>query len=158
MNNAFMGGRVFIALRPGLFPHHKIPYEHITVEYIGTLPVFSTLISKLNMWKETFDGMPIQVHVNGYANWLAGGKFMNVALIDFPDKPELNYRKNWHITLEKSEHELDPIMMSEWDNNELYSVCDQLWVGYQDKDGTKHWISSDGVFNMRSDELSKVPF
>lgn len=131
----FNGTKVFIALRTNIF---DVEREHITLDYIGAFPTWDELLGKCNDWLRTFGGDTVQVTVNGFANWKTN-LYYKVALICFDNHPELSYTKNWHITLEQSEKPFEsvPLLTEETLSDECY----ELWVGYADRDGNKHWIS-----------------
>jgi hypothetical protein len=145
----FNGKQVYVALRPelGKLMGRAIHNEHITVEYMGDDVSYNEVSNAALFWHHTFGldhNKYVQVHVNGYANWYSHSRFYNVALIEFPDAPYLNYKKNWHLTLEKSELALEPIMLEKWDIENLYDNCYQLWIGYDDEEGNQQWLEVTG--------------
>lgn len=138
----FQGSRVFIGLRPKIF--ENIEDQHITLEYVGSYPEWNSLTSKCEKWRKQFADMPVIVEVNGYGNWSAtnngDSRYFDVALIGFRDYPELTYSKNWHITLGKSSTPVKPRQFDRDADAFRYDICDDLWIGYKDKDGKSQWI------------------
>lgn len=130
----FNGSKVFIALRPDIF---GVDREHVTLEYIGAFPTWDSLLTKCEEWTNVL-GPEIKVKVNGFANW-KHRLFYKVALVEFEGKPKLSMMKNWHITLEQSDKPFNSVpLVTEED---LEDTCYDLWVGYADSEGNKHWIS-----------------
>ena len=144
----FNGSKVFISLRPDIF---GVDREHITLEYIGAFPTWDTLIEKCQEWQNIL-GSDIKVKVNGFANW-KHNLYYKVALIDFVGRPALSMSKNWHITLEQSDKPFTsvPIITEE---SALEDTCYELWVGYADAKGNKHWISYSKLSKRLIPELS----
>lgn len=130
----FNGSKVFIGLRTDIF---GVDREHITLEYIGAFPTWDELLEKCAFWESQL-GDAVRVNVTGFANWKTNF-FYKVALVEFEGKHDLSWSKNWHITLEQQAKPFDsmPIISEET----LSDTCYDLWVGFADKDGNKHWVS-----------------
>lgn len=154
----FQGRRVFIGLRPKIF--ENVENEHITLEYVGSFPEWSVLLDKCETWYRRFGFGPVTVYVNGYANWAASNnednRYFDVALVGFREYPDLNYTKNWHITLGKSNQPVKPRQFDKDADAFRYSICDDLWVGYKDENNEAQWIRYLGsVGTLFPEELDK---
>lgn len=145
----FQGTKVFIALRPDIFGHED---EHVTVEYIGHEPEWNSLLTKIQDWESKFglernpndleyEPLPLRLQVNGYANWCAKD-YHHVALVGFKGLPDLSFSKNWHITLETSEHPIPAYTYDKDSDAFRYDDVRELWLGYKDEHNNKKWISA----------------
>ena len=151
-NEKFEAEKVYIALRPGIFP--KLDDQHITVEYIGDNPRMAQLEFKLRQWKNRFqmEKRDLRVEITGYANWRTFNAFYEVALVRFPDLPKLNFTKNWHITLKKS-----PVPVANRvfvDEECLVDYVDTLWVGYK-VNGEFQWCPAYAVRQVFQQIIAK---
>lgn len=169
-NNQFMGGKVFLAVRPKLFTFRTKALQddqHVTMEYIGTLPAVWDLIEKLDEWEEKLNlshpidqdqwhmphkGMQCLVKVNGYANWYNSNndkeRYFDVALVEFPWCKDIGWDKNWHVTLGKSDK---PVLARQFDPNidgQRIDYISDLWIGFKEKDGTSKWLSATAFREM----------
>ncbi|ASZ72616.1 hypothetical protein NELLIE_44 [Arthrobacter phage Nellie] len=164
--NKFMGGKVFLAVRPKLFQFNSKENQdnqHVTMEYIGTLPSLWDLLQKIDEWEEKLNiavpidktqwhmphrGMPCMVRVNGYANWYNSNndkeRYFDVALVEFPWNKEIGWDKNWHVTLGKSDRPVLPRQFDPSIDGQRVDYLDTLWIGFKTKDGESKWLSADG--------------
>lgn len=142
MGNTLQGSRVFIALRTAIFKDFERG-EHITVEFIGSFPDWNLVSERLKYWEGVFKTFPVKVEVNGYANYTAGdGRYFQVAMMKFPEhNTNLNYSKFWHLTMGKQD---EPFKEARAFDPEVdafnYDICDDLWVGYKDKNNVLRWL------------------
>jgi hypothetical protein len=137
VSKVFNARKVFLCLRPEIF---NLPNEHITLEYIGHEPAWNELQETATTWLHVFNGLPVTVAVNGYANWRAKDDYHNVALIEFKEYPTLSFSKNWHITLESSRQPLKPIMFDKDMDYWKHDYCTTLWIGYSDENNVKKFV------------------
>lgn len=137
MTQIFNARKVFLCLRPKIF---NIPNEHLTLEFMGHEPEWKELREAANTWLHTFNGLPVCVVVNGYANWQAKDDYHNVALVRFNEFPQLSFSKNWHITLESSRLPLEPMQFHRDRDAFNYDYATTLWVGYTNDAGEKKFI------------------
>lgn len=130
----FNGTKVFIGLRTDIF---GVEREHVTLEYIGAFPSWDELLEKCGFWHSQL-GKEVTINVTGFANWKTN-LYYKVALVEFEGLPDISWSKNWHITLDQSDKPFDsmPLIGEEV----LTDTCLDLWVGFADKFGKKHWIS-----------------
>lgn len=139
----FPGTKVFIALRTDMF---GVENEHITLDFHGAFAETNKVLENCERFKNLFYGLPIQVAVNGYANWrTSNNMFHHVALVEFMGRPNFQGR-NWHVTLESRDEpflreELYPVQLDEPLNS-----CEDIWIGYTTLDGKeKKWLRYDGL-------------
>lgn len=135
------GSRVFIGLRTSIFKDFD-KGEHITVEFLGSFPEWSRVQDRLAYWEEKFKTFPLRVEVEGYANYTAGeGRYFQVAMMKFPELgQDINYLKFWHLTMGKQDEPFKVARAFDPDVDAFnYDVCDDLWVGYKDKDNNLQW-------------------
>jgi hypothetical protein len=165
-DKVFNGGKVFIALRTSLFtPENDNPNEHVTLDFLGSYPAWNRVVSYCEKWERDLK-LPITIETNGFANWQSyAGIYHSVALVAFREYPELNYERNWHITLQSS---INPLPSRTFTPLEKKAqIVDTLWVGYTDKDGNKQWVrwNSSSLFpipadyaveNLRTGSIPKV--
>jgi hypothetical protein len=147
-----MGQKVFLALRPDIY---GVRDEHVTVEWIGNMPEWNSLLERIQYWEGQFgfeenpnvtDRYPtgvLEVRTNGYANWSATREYHQVALVGFPDNLDLSFSKNWHITLESSDVPFKNVLIFDRDADAFrYDHVTELWVGYKDEDNNRHWVTA----------------
>lgn len=151
----FNGTKTFIALRTDLF---GVENEHVTLEFTGAFPEWHDLIRKCKTWKETLCGLPITVEVNGYATWKTPKlRYHKVALVEFVELPELSMEKNWHITLDSRMEPFSRFEVPVITEYKRQEICDNIWVGYTQQDGSKAWLPADRIETMKDSELVLPP-
>ncbi|USL89125.1 hypothetical protein SEA_CASSEROLE_43 [Arthrobacter phage Casserole] len=153
-NFKFMGGKVFLAVRPNLFHFHseeKQNDQHVTMEYIGTLPYIEGLNIQIKKWEQKLgldEKRQCLVRVNGYANWYNSNndkeRYFDVALVEFPWNRAVGWDKNWHVTLHKSDKPVIPRQFDPTIDGQRIDYVDTLWIGFKTKDGESKWLSADG--------------
>ena len=167
-NNKFMGGKVFLAVRPKLFEFRTKEMnddQHVTMEYVGTLPFVADLIEKVELWEKKLNlahsGAQTLVKVNGYANWYNSNndkeRYFDVALVEFPWNREIGWDKNWHVTLGKSDKPVLPRQFDPRIDGQRIDYISDLWIGFKTKEGESKWLSSTAFLELCSQWDSSLP-
>jgi hypothetical protein len=143
---------VFIGLNTDFFNQMPIENEHLTLDYLGQAPSRERLILAAFDTRAKFNRSVVEAYVSGYAVWGTETAYFHVALVSFRTPQgnvlPVSFTKNWHITLEKSPEPLwafsyNKVMDSR--RKKLFSFEDNfdIYVGYKDADGVKHFEQYD---------------
>jgi len=139
------GTNLFLCLRPAIF---GVEDEHVTLRYFSEDETRVWVIDNAIVHWQNELKMPVTIKVNGYAGWDTGRKYCHVALVGFHEYPELSWSKNWHITLESSNHPIQPYTYDRDADAFRYDICDRLWLGYKDLNGERQYIEAEKFYTL----------